>query len=69
MPLLRDFATKRERIAYLYRVIDKIEECRMRDRRLPHSCDAEDEVLCVADGYSKKAAEREILYIELMEED
>jgi hypothetical protein len=69
MPLLRDFATKRERIAYLRRVLDKIEECRMRDRRLPHSCDAEDGMFCVADGYSKNSAEREILYIELREED
>jgi hypothetical protein len=69
MPLLRDFATKRERIAYLCRVIDKIQECRRRDRRLPHSCDAEEGMLCVVDGYSKSAAEREILYIELTEED
>ena len=70
MPHLRDFATKRERIAYLRRVLEKIEECRMRDRRLPHSCDAEDGFFfCVVDGYSKRAAENEILYIELTEED
>lgn len=67
MPHLRDFATKRERIAYLCRVIDKIQECRRRDRRSPHICDAEEGMLCVVDGYSKKAAENEILYIELTE--
>jgi len=69
MPHLRDFATKREHIAYLRRVLDKIQECRMRDRRLPHSCDAEDGTVCVVDVYTKRSAEAEILYIELTEED
>jgi hypothetical protein len=69
MPHLRDFATKRERIAYLNRIIDKIQMCRMLDRRLPHICDAEDGFVCSVDGYTKRSAEAEILYIELTEED
>ena len=67
MPHPRDFATKAERIAYLNRIIDKIQECRMLDRRLPHICDAEDGFVCNVDGYTKSKAETEILYIELTE--
>jgi hypothetical protein len=68
---LGGIVTKAEKLAYFKDIKDRIFKCDgHKDGCLPHTtCHAKDNEFCSIDGYDVYAAEVEILYIELTEED